>query len=73
MAIVYVLAALEGVGVYYVFTHIWPVPFWAALLIADVAATVLTFLFSLIFSNASVYDPYWSVQPVVIAIGYACF
>ncbi len=34
--------------------------------LADVAATVLVFIFSLIFRNASVYDPYWSVQPAVI-------
>lgn len=36
--------------------------------LADVAATVLVFIFSLIFRNASVYDPYWSVQPPVILI-----
>lgn len=37
-----------------------------ALFLSDVAATVIVFIFSLIFSNASVYDPYWSVQPPVI-------
>ena len=36
------------------------------LLLADIFATVLVFIFSLIFRNASVYDPYWSVQPPVI-------
>ena len=39
---------------------------WANLFIADVAATVVIFLIGLIFRNASVYDPYWSVQPLVI-------
>lgn len=39
---------------------------WINLFIADVAATVVVFIFSLIFRNASVYDPYWSVQPLVI-------
>ncbi len=39
--------------------------------LADVAATVLVFIFSLIFRNASVYDPYWSVQPPVI-LGFIC-
>ena len=33
---------------------------------ADVAATVLVFVFSCIFGNASMYDPYWSVLPIVI-------
>ncbi len=36
------------------------------LLLADIFATILVFIFSLIFKNASVYDPYWSVQPPVI-------
>jgi steroid 5-alpha reductase family enzyme len=44
---------------------------WISLLIADVAATVFVFVFSLIFKNASVYDPYWSVQPIVIVAGIA--
>lgn len=39
-----------------------------SLLIVDAAATVLVFIFSLIFKNASVYDPYWSVQPIVIVV-----
>jgi hypothetical protein len=36
--------------------------------IADAIATAVIFIFSLIFSNSSVYDPYWSVVPPVIAI-----
>ncbi|HUX20707.1 MAG TPA: DUF1295 domain-containing protein, partial [Spirochaetia bacterium] len=35
----------------------------------DIAATVVVFIFSVIFNNSSVYDPYWSVAPPVIA-GY---
>ncbi len=35
-------------------------------LVADVVATVVIFLFSVIFSNASLYDPYWSVAPPLI-------
>ena len=44
---------------------------WIKLLVADVAATVVTFVFSVLFSNASVYDPYWSVQPIVILAALA--
>ena len=36
-------------------------------LIADVIATVVVFVFSTIFKNASLYDPYWSVAPPLIA------
>jgi steroid 5-alpha reductase family enzyme len=37
------------------------------ILIADVIGTVVVFIFSMIFNNSSMYDPYWSVQPFVIA------
>ena len=71
IAIVYILAAGAGIGIYIALnTHL---PFWLNLLIADVAATVVTFAFSLIFRNASVYDPYWSVMPIVILGAYAIF
>ena len=39
------------------------------ILIADIAATVVIFLFSFLFRNASFYDPYWSLIPIVIG-GY---
>lgn len=60
--VVYALATAVGVTLYAAL----PLPVWAALLIADVLSTIVVFLFSLTFSNASVYDPYWSVQPAVI-------
>ena len=41
-----------------------------AFFIADVAATVIVWLMGLIFHNASMYDPYWSVAPIVLFI---CF
>jgi steroid 5-alpha reductase family enzyme len=34
---------------------------------ADLAATVTVFVFSVVFDNTSVYDPYWSVAPLAIA------
>jgi steroid 5-alpha reductase family enzyme len=37
-------------------------------LIADIAATILVFVFSIVFNNSSVYDAYWSVAPPVIAV-----
>jgi steroid 5-alpha reductase family enzyme len=38
------------------------------LFMADVIATVVIFIFSMIFSNSSVYDPYWSIVPPIFAI-----
>ncbi len=39
-----------------------------SVLIADVIATIVIYIFGLFVSNASLYDPYWSVAPVPIAI-----
>ena len=68
IASIYIMAAALGLGVY----MLMPFPFWARLLIADIACTVFVFIFSMIFKNASVYDPYWSVQPIVIVVFFAC-
>lgn len=35
---------------------------------ADLAATIVIFLFSVMVRNSSMYDPYWSVAPVAIAL-----
>jgi steroid 5-alpha reductase family enzyme len=71
----YALATAVGVGVY-----LWldavdmaapfgPEPLWDIFL-ADVAATIVVYLFSSGFGNSSLYDPYWSVAPMVIAVAW---
>ena len=67
VGIVYIIAGVAGI-LTYSFLSFDP---WLKLLIADVVATAVTFIFSLIFGNASVYDPYWSVQPPVILTAFA--
>lgn len=67
VTVVYIIASAVGVVTYRAAALTW----WAALLLADAAATVATFVFSLVFRNASVYDPYWSVQPPVILAAFA--
>ena len=42
--------------------------FLLAIFIADVVATVFVWLVGVIFKTASIYDPYWSVQTVMIYI-----
>ena len=61
---VYVITVFAGIYAYDYFRSDFSVEL--SLLFADIAATAVVFLFSLIFGNASVYDPYWSVQPPVI-------
>lgn len=67
VTLVYVIATVAGIAVYRSLDLDW----WLSLLIADIAATVVTFAFSVIFGNASVYDPYWSVQPPAILVAFA--
>jgi steroid 5-alpha reductase family enzyme len=42
----------------------------ATTFVADVVATVVVFAVSMMVRNASVYDPYWSVAPPVIAVAW---
>lgn len=36
--------------------------------LADVVATIVVFIFSMIYNNTSVYDPYWSAAPIFIVL-----
>jgi steroid 5-alpha reductase family enzyme len=45
-------------------------PLWVALA-ADLVATAVVFAFSVAMDNSSMYDPYWSVAPIPIAIYWA--
>lgn len=62
--IMYVIAF--GVG-YIVYINL-PYEFYFSFLVADIVATVIIFIFSLIFRNASCYDAYWSVLPLCAVI-----
>jgi steroid 5-alpha reductase family enzyme len=58
----YMAAAVLGIWVF----QAVDADLWLSLLIADLSATLFIWLASLILNNASVYDPYWSVQPPII-------
>ena len=65
--LIYVLAIAVGIIAYENIN----LDFWLRLLIADVIATIITFTFSMIFNNSSVYDAYWSVIPVAVVSCYS--
>jgi steroid 5-alpha reductase family enzyme len=46
-------------------------PLWN-MLVADIIATMVIWCFSIILSNASMYDPYWSVIPPAITYYWLC-
>ena len=62
VSLVYLVATCGGIIIYDMLTFNTLIN----LLIADVFATLIVFLYSIVFGNASVYDPYWSVAPIVI-------
>ena len=63
---VYFIAAIVGIVVY-LNLHF---AVWLKLMLADIAATLFVYLFSAIFRNASVYDPYWSVAPAIVVTAF---
>ena len=41
---------------------------WIRIVIGDIVATVIIFISSYLLKNSSMYDPYWSVAPIIILI-----
>jgi len=39
-------------------------------LLADIAATLVVWGFGILFANSSIYDPYWSVAPLIILLSW---
>lgn len=66
LLVVYVLAALVGYLSFKLLNESLDV--YLRLFIADAIATVFVWLSGVLFKSASVYDPYWSVQTVVIYV-----
>ena len=64
----YVMAGCVALGVGYALAGRSPILIAA---VADVAATCVIFGFSFVYRNSSLYDPYWSVAPVPIAVYWA--
>ena len=63
--VLYIVAIFVGI---ITFLNIESLSLVWRLLISDVAATLVIWIFSLIIKNASAYDPYWSVIPPIILI-----
>ena len=73
LGLVYAVAAAAGVFIFRISTVYLHLSEITALLLADVAATVIVWLFDLNFENVSVYDPYWSVTPPVMFTAFAIY
>jgi len=62
----YVLALAVAIGIGYLLHN--QMHIIAVVLIADIFATLVIYVFSHIFKNTSLYDPYWSLAPIPIAL-----
>jgi steroid 5-alpha reductase family enzyme len=67
VAVSYVVAGLAGFVVVALLPATHPI---TAALRGDLVATLVVFGLSVVVGNASLYDPYWSVAPPVIAIAW---
>jgi steroid 5-alpha reductase family enzyme len=66
--VVYVVAFVAGgIFVYFTMGVLHPL---LAVFLADVIATVIVYVLNLCTHNASVYDPYWSVQPPFVVLAF---
>lgn len=63
--LIYIVAVLAAV---LTFLFIDIKEFIFRLLVADIVATAVVYLFGVIAKNSSVYDPYWSVAPPILLI-----
>lgn len=70
IAAIYLIATVLGI---WAFLALDDMAVLLRLFIADFVATVFVWLWGVIFSNSSVYDPYWSVAPPLMLTGYAIY
>ena len=69
---IYIFAGVAGV-LLFKFTEPYIAHPLLRLFLADVLATVIVWVFGLLYENVSVYDPYWSVFPPVAFLLWAFY
>jgi steroid 5-alpha reductase family enzyme len=70
IGLIYIVSISVGVITFLIFENL---PDIARFFVADVCATLVIFICSLILKNASLYDPYWSVIPPLLLVGAAVY
>lgn len=76
---IYLLATIVAITVFYamkngpILDHSATVKPLLSLFVADVVATIIVWVFGLLYENVSVYDPYWSVFPPVAFLLWAFY
>lgn len=68
ITISYIIVFLGGLGSFMLFDTYTNMHVLLNILLADIIATIIIWIIGIIFKSASVYDPYWSVQTLIIFI-----
>ncbi|MHA1191016.1 MAG: DUF1295 domain-containing protein [Promethearchaeota archaeon] len=63
----YCFALMAAIITWFLFSNL---SFLFRILIADISATLIIFVFSIFIKNVSLYDPYWSIAPPIIIFFY---
>ena len=58
------------VTIAYFFVHPYSDDAYVNGLVATTAATHVCFVFGFLWGNTSVYDPYWHLSPIALALGW---
>lgn len=70
IALVYIITLACGIGLFYLLPENMKKEPLFPLFLIDIVCTIIVYLFSTIFKNSSIYDPYWSVAPPLIYAGF---
>ncbi len=70
ISVFYLAALVIGIFLFDLFPFSQEMPL-LSLFIIDIIATVIVYIGSMCFHNSSVYDPYWSVAPMVLMVAFA--
>ena len=63
ITLIYIIASAIGIATFYAYPSD---DLYIKLLVADIISTLFVWLTGIMLKNSSVYDPYWSVAPIVI-------
>ena len=66
LLLIYAIAVTAGIGVFILLERNGVDNLLVDILLADITSTMVVWLFGVIFKTASTYDPYWSVQTLII-------
>ena len=66
----YTIALISSLVIGRIFSFLHPL---LMILFADLVATFVIFIGTTILRNTSLYDPYWSVAPLIISLYYLIF